>query len=708
MPRMTGENPQKRFYRFHGVLLEGEGNEGIGECPFCGKVKLHVALGGDDGRFKCMVCGVSGNPTQFLRQLHKESMKQTRSYEWIEAHRGLPVEVLKEWGVCQSIATREWIIPGYLSNGAIGYLYHYKKDSKKMRLMNIGGSGMFGKWSLNADGDYILNLKKDKLYITEGAWDGMRLGQVVDGETVDVVSVPGCNIFQDKWSKFTEDKSVTLFFDNDHPDKQGKCAAFEGLKHAVKVMTAGDEKPKDINCLVWGEKGYTEDYSSGFDVRDMLSEKMGGSEEERLAVLLGMVKPVPVEWVNTDTRGSGKAIKIFSEPCDSWKVVVNICKRALKWTKELEGALAIILASITSVPHPGEQLWIKLISPPSGGKTSLCEMVAVARKFVHSESLINGFYSGYVKKDDNKDYSLAAKLFDKTLITKDGDTLLTSESRDVTLAQARDLYDGAARKAYNNSIRRDYEGLRFTWIIAGTSSLRKLDRSELGQRCLDYVIMDEIDDELEDDMITRSAYQQVRNSKMSSNGKVETTMDSDYVKACKLVGGYVEYLRRNGEYLIKDIKEPDEVIDRCGRLAKFTAYMRARPSTTQDEGQDRELAMRLTKQLVKLAQFLTVIYNKTEIDVGVMKLVKKVAMDTSRGRTLEIVRALATAKEKGLDVQTVAQMTNQSSIKEGEYLRFLRKIKVVEAFTLPNSSTLKVRWRLTPVFERVYREVMKS
>src|SRR5690606_14950694 len=124
-----------------------------------------------------------------------------------------------------------------------------------------------------------------------------------------------------------------------------------------------------------------------------------------------------------------------------------------------------------------------------------------------------------VDDGSGEDYSLISKLGGKTLVVKDGDTLLQSPNLGQILSEARDLYDTVSRSSYRTKQGgRDYQGVRMTFILCGTSSLRKIDSSELGERFLDCVIMEGIDNDLEDEILWRVANRVERNMGVEADG----------------------------------------------------------------------------------------------------------------------------------------------------------------------------------------------
>lgn len=345
------------------------------------------------------------------------------------------------------------------------------------------------------------------------------------------------------------------------------------------------------------------------------------------------------------------------------------------------------------------------------GKSTLCEALSVNKKYIVAKSTLRGFHSGYqTDAGGEEDHSLVAKLFNKTLVTKDGDTLLQSPNVKQILSEARDVYDRTSRTSYRNKASRSYEGINMTWLLCGTSSLRELDSSELGERFLDCVIMETIDDDLEDEILLRKAHQAERALAFEADGTIETQNDPDMTLAMRLTGGYVSFLRENARDLLAEVTIPDPSLRRCIQLGKFVAYMRARPSKSQEEKAEREFATRLVSQLVRLSKCLAVVLNRKTVDEEVLRRVTKVALDTSRGRTLEIAKWLYQAGDEGLDHKPLAMYTNQEPAKELILLRFLRRIGAVETFSRKINGVLSTtpRWRLTPKLRELYKEVMED
>lgn len=746
MPKIqsTPEIPATlRAYRFHGLDYEWrEGQERTqGECPWCGRGgKFSIEV--KEGRWRCVVCGEGsekggGNIYSFLRLLWDKSMAATseEDYATLAANRALLYpETLQRWGCCKSLITGEWLVPGYTSDGRLVQLYRYLPDSGSKRMVLLAtptlGHGLFGMAHYDAG--------KAALAVAEGPWDGMALEEVSakarnTGEGLEltaqeteslagqgnVVAVPGCSTFAEAWLGLGAGKDVTLLYDNDHPKahpKTGKVselgpAGWAGMKRVAGLLAKAKEPPASLAYLAWGgDKDHDAELASGYDLRDALGAGSISERVEALGGILGRVRAVPAEWTGGSPSANGRGhTDLACAACSQWTTLVGAWRKAMKWTEGLDRALAVMLASVTSTKAVGDQLWVKIISPPSTGKSVLCEALSVAKKYVNAKSTIRGFHSGFKSdKDGEEDNSLIATLYDKTLIVKDSDSLLTAPNKDQILGEARDLYDSVSRTHYRNKMGKDYQGVRMTLILCGTAALKQLDSSELGERFLDCVIMDFIDEDLEDEILWRVVNRAERNLALESDGKATTQYDPDLALAMSLTGGYVNWLRESAQERLTAVQMEEPAKRRCVVLGKFVAYSRARPSTRQEETAEREFAARLVSQIVRLAKCLAVVLNRPTVDAEVLRRVTRVALDTSRGRTLEIMQHLASSGTDGLEVKGLAGLTSQSPDKERTLLRFLRKIGAVDVFTPTDElgRALGVqRWKLTTRMAKLYREV---
>lgn len=764
---VSGEQPTalKAFF-FHGVDLtwrEGD-TQARARCPFCGQHgKLYISI--EKGLWDCKKCSIGGNPVDFLRKLHQDSLEQTNDYEeLLESRKLLSAVTLKKWLVCRSIISGDWLVPGYGPDGKMNQLYRYVSTTDGYKL--YATPNYTGKEELRHQlfGINLYDQSKEHVFLMEGPWDAMALWEVLgrctktDSKSKEftslkcvkdvksslltvsnVIAVAGCSIFTEKWSELFKGKKVVVLYDNDHPKKNpqtGKMISppgYAGMCKVYDILTKTRNTPESIRVMNWGEKGYNLELPSGCDIRDLLTK---GSREttiqdrvKGLESVFTTVSEMPESWLSkkksdsVSTESTTGVVTSYTpvtgidaEPrytdgmkrCDGWDVLVNTWRKALKWIEGLDRALSVMLASVVSTELLGDQLWVKVISPAATGKTTLCEAISGNKRFVVAKSTIKGFHSGYqADKTGKEDNSLISQCKNKTLILKDGDTLLKSPNLDQILSEARDIYDRNSRTSYRNKSSRDYEGLSMTWILCGTGALRVLDKSELGVRFIDCVIMDKIDDDLEDEILLRVAHKAEKIMTIRPGNKIEDQYDESMLEAIRTTAGYVEYLRCNAINLVQQVIVPPEYLKMCVHLGKFTAYMRARPSTTQDETAEREFAARLVSQFVRLAKCLAVVLNKKSVDKEVVRRVRRTALDTSRGKTMHILKKIYQYQEEGVIKKALVQMLDDQENNLLRHLNFLVKIGVLNKDSSGGTidATAQTRYRISRRLYRLYRDI---
>lgn len=725
-----------RSFECHGISLQtSNSGQAIGECPFCGKEKFYVDR--STGQWECKVCAEKGNLVVFLRKiwdLSRESNDTSAYLDDLAESRGLlSSDTLTNWGTVRSVLTGIWLIPGFNSEGEIVQLYRYlkNKDGKRVLYVTPGlsykGNPAHGiHWCLTS------NIDSDEVYLAEGVWDGMALSEVVKSTSL-ILAVPGCNVFLTNWASFFIGKKVNILYDNDHSRqvtvgrgiiRQVEGGAITGIKRVVNTLMNYKKTPKSISYLSWGERGFDFALKDGYDLRDHLCQ--GKDVQQRKSLWLSLSKKIvtiPEEWV---VKESPKEININPSECKSWRdLIMSWRKSGMHWPDSGEGldyALSVMLSCILSTSTQGEPIWIKVVGPPSCGKSVLAEACAVAKKYIKSLSTIRGMYSGYrTTKDDNEDNSLIPLIRNKTLILKEGNTLVKSVNFDRVLSELRDLYDGAGRSHYNNRMGKDYEGIRFTIIICGTEAYMDIfDRSELGERFIDCIVLKELDEESEEEIGWKVALRANSEVEVSSNGTAESLMTPEMLEAKRMTGGYIEYLRGEAENLLLKIDASEESLRYCQRLATFASFMRTKQPLDKGKGHpeikaQRELSFRLISQFVRLAKCLAVVLGRDSLDESVMTRVKKVGLDTSRGTLLEICHLLYKEQDNGVDTKTLAILLTQEEVKTRHLLQFMRKIGILDL--MPTNSPMKItryargssqtrKWRLTDRILRLYELVV--
>lgn len=714
-----------RPWEFHGVELsyrEGD-KEARGDCPFCGRAgKLYVNA--ESGQWNCRVCAEGGNVFSLLRRLWDERGTGEGTVEQLAADKRLLPDSLRTWGVGTGlVATDSVYCPGFDAAGQVTQLYKWTYNPAEKRHYWNMPAGL--KHALH--GVHLFDRNKRDVYLCEGVWDAIALWECmrslrrtengiyvpVDDEedsllaTANVLAVPTATTFNEHWAELFAGCRVFLLFDSDLPDRFGRSSAAEGAKHVVSVLTLADDPPEEIQWLVWGEGGFDKTLKHGYDIRDLLTSGTEADTHVGMERLFHSLEPVPAEWVAL----AKKRGKPLVEPidCRDWKTVEDACKKGFTFTDGHEKGLLCMLACATSVDIGGAQLWMQYVGPPSCGKTSLVEGLLVARKECVSKSVLKGFHSG-MKTEDGKDHSVMAKVKGKAVITKDANSLLDAENLLVIMSEARDAYDRASVYHGRNGVIHEYVDHAWVWMIFGTSALRQLDASELGQRFIHCVIMEEIDRKVER-AVNRGridAFERLMSAQASANGDGTDGPERTFAK--RVIGGYLIYLRRNMRYLVSEVKYTKEAKAEVELLSEFVALFRARPSTRQTEDVTRELSTRVLEQLSKLAYCLAVVLNKKETDEEVMLRVRQCAFDTCRGKTVKLAKAIFRTGPRGAVPQSLSIECNIELREVKNLLMFLKAINVTEPIVEKKKigiGAAGLKWRLTKDATDLYKKLLK-
>lgn len=436
----------------------------------------------------------------------------------------------------------------------------------------------------------------------------------------------------------------------------------------------------------------------------------------QLQELLSWVVPVPEAWLTPgNKRAKGKSGNDLAPiHCESYREVMTAWRKALRWRKEMDDVLTVMLAVAMSTSQIGDQLFLQVIADAGSAKTRFCDALLVS-KTCHALEHLTGFHSGW-KDGSGEDFSLISRINHKTLITSEGDVLMSSPRFAEIMSQQRRIFDGKSGATYKNA-KEDllYSGLRTPWIMAGTPALMDTDQSRLGDRFLRICIeAPDIDEKRQ--IAQRVGFMAFDNVIMKSDGKAESQMNDRIREAYQLTGGYLDYLRSNSSELLSELTANSDIqtaVDQCSVLAEFTADCRASPNpdAKKDSHPTKEMFTRLQAQFCRLAACVPVVQNKKEIDSGVIDIVRKVALDTGRGKSLELVKCLYKVGQAGSEIKPLAIDTHSTEEKVRNLLRFMRHsdIGIVELFhpTIGNVKG-KALHRLTPRMFELYQQVYEQ
>lgn len=715
------ESDGLRPYSSHGCDLTVSGAQATGDCPFCGregKFSVEIAT----TKFRCWSCNSSGNATEFMRSIyrHASERRDAAFYDAVAADRGIDPDTAAAWGVVQA-GDGAWLVPGYGAGGELDQVYRRTRIMDKgawvWRLLPTPGIWSPGKsHALHAPADDF-DPTCAEVYICEGPWDGMALWEAAKAAGLgpcQIVAVPGCKVWQDGWTEFCRGKNIALLYDSDHPREliAGRIQrdGYDGMVRAAKRLSG---VAASVRWLQWGPDGYDPDRPSGWDVRDQLGVAP-------LDDLLTKIEDAPQEWFSSSVVVNHTHLRksVEAVPCETWADCEASWADAMQWRGELSDATAVLLAIATSTKQAGNQLFLDLVGAPGSAKTTLCRGLLVSDSCIHLENMTK-LVSGYKLPDDpDKDCSFLARANGKTWITCEFDTVLTSPEYTQLMGKIRRIFDGETTATYGNSDKdRIYSSLRTPWIRAGTHRMMDHDQSQLGDRFMRYIIGDPTGDEKRS--IVRAALRSERAALVeTANGAASSIFDPKIRRAHGLTGGYVDWLRANAEDKLACVDVPIAAEDYCIDLAELSADLRARPNEDKrrlETHDTKELPTRLARQNIRLATCLAVVFNRTIVDANVLRIVRKVALDTAFGHSRNIVEWLCSPNPKadyapyqeagGLQNQALRGWTGMSEERLSKYLGFLRKIDVLE---LREVRQMGSAWVLTNRVYDLYRRINKG
>jgi hypothetical protein len=291
--------------------------------------------------------------------------------------------------------------------------------------------------------------------------------------------------------------------------------------------------------------------------------------------------------------------------------------------------LKLALAIGLSVNVQGDPLWLYLIAPPGGGKTTILRAFADSPQTmilsrITPKTLVSGQRS-------DSDPSLLPKMNHNLVVWPEFTEILEMPvwDREELFALLRSAYDGIVHRAYGNGLTRNYDGIHFAMLAGCTPMIHASKKALMGERFMKFEMRHETDPQ-------RLILQAMKNS-----GKEDAM--------------HAEMRDIAGRFLSQRV-DPDRLpaisdthIVRIAAVAQLIGLLRAQVDREQFGDRDlryrpfSELGTRLAKQLVKLARMLALVEGKTAVDDAVYADVTRVARDTAIGFNLEVVTAIVDA-----------------------------------------------------------------
>lgn len=600
-------------FRFHGVeLIAGSSSQFMGDCPFCTKHN-HFYVNEKNGLWDCKSCGRTGNVNTFLSQLHDTFLESTTSKDYkdvSEQRKGIPADSFREFGLAHSGG--RWYIP--YPNGK-GLLNLRVWDGPGNHILNTTScpAGLFNGHALEESTRKAAKKSKQELvYVCEGEWDAIAFNALRKKvkEPGIVVAVPGADVFKKEWCHAFANRHVVFLYDNDGAGQRGQKKAADAIK----------EVAASISLIEWPSNT-----ANKYDLNDYVADNL---KTARVAWknLHKMLKPVAGNAPEALAESSKKAVPKFGPI--SFQKLVKEYKARVHIDKNMEHALAVIIATVLSSESKGDPLWLLVVGPPGSGKTLVLRNAGENSERCLFESNLSphALVSGF-QLPDGSDPSLLKKLPGKCLVIKDLTNLrsLPQTAQEEVYGTLRDIFDGRHEKAFGNNVHRHYDDCFFSIAAGVTDVIHGDNRTALGERFIRWEFVREDHDP--------TAH--VRAAISGMDKQIET---EQYLRS--LTAAFIDQRStKKPKY-----KLPKWVVDRVVYLSQIVGYLRAGVSPQRDGGlasrPRAEVATRVGKQLCKLASYLCVVFDKKNVDHHIYSLVEQCAFDTAFGWSQDLVRVL--------------------------------------------------------------------
>jgi len=673
-----------RPYVFHGADFEKTTTKEVnGFCPICKAETKRKRMGGlyvntEKGVWKCVHCEKGGNISDFQRNLYQsyKPLTEATHYEKLsELKPPCTPDALKAAGLVWDNFLDRWLIPYYDGDGRFKSVRAWKPPTGKI-------------YTTPGDKQTLWNVQaltgKDTLYLTEGEWDAIALAPLLE-RNEGVISSPGAH-FQPRWSPYFSDRKVYLLYDN---DKAGETAA----KNAAFVLQGS---ARSVHVIKWPP-----DWKTGYDVRDYVKENLELDVEPK-QILEGLRFLSVVPETGYSPLSNGKLEKPLYKPLPDKRPTYSQILKEVQETyafgdPQVYDTLAVIYGTIWSNYISGDPVWMFIVGPSGCGKTTFVATASRAHVVKFQSSLSpGGLVSGF-KPKDGSDPSLIAQILGKTLIVKDFTEVLDEpeQVRDRIIAILRGGFDGRIDRDYGNGVSRKYEGF-FSVVAAVTDKIHSIQRADLGERFLKYQMLS-----------TRRQQFAFREQILAAVRATTSQHDVDhYIR---------EMVREHFNHLPDAIPEvPTWLIDKVSPLADLVEAMRGkvvRSGALVSHPPSGGVGTRVAKQLVKLAQGISLAWGKRAIPRSVYPILRKCALDTAFGWQSEIITHLLSH-----GVQTITEVRKALGMPRSTCevrLKDLRYLGIVSEIELPpedrgsggRARQSQIAYDIVPEVRKLWKEI---
>lgn len=339
-----------------------------------------------------------------------------------------------------------------------------------------------------------------------------------------------------------------------------------------------------------------------------------------------------------------EVVSIKPQSCDSFDTLMRIYEQDMVITPCFKDCLAVCIAAHIAVALDGDLLWLYLVSPPSGGKSTICDLLGSDE--IHSTPMdsLTGIISG-----DRRGKHLVPLMQGKCVIVKDGTLLLESNPLQLAnvFSELRAIFDGSLVKHFRNGVSAEFSNVSFGMIIGITERVYSLNMASLGERFLHCRL--ETTREIEKVRNQRAVRRIFENTSRTNFEGNDMGDSRSFPKQRAYTAGFLGHLHtriRTDEVLRPKYTDTD--VNLIQALADMIACSRAQAPRSKEFGNSEllydarpEASTRVVKQLSRLALCLCYVFNTDTITQQIRVLLTKVALDTAFSRQHNIIRTVA-------------------------------------------------------------------
>jgi len=621
-----------KAYVQHGFIPESENSSQIvGTCPFCSKVK-HFYVNKKTKEWKCHSggCGLTGGYKTFLEKIVEVCQKDIDiKLAQLGKKRGVKVSTLKHFNVGFNKITKQYCFPVRFRDGKLIDVRVYFQD-KEVRSTAGCKNGLIG----------LTKEKHDTIILCEGEWDAMVMHQIIKKlklKNTIALGVPGAGTFKGEWQAYFKNKNVICIYDRDKAGDKGSLKAFNMIKsvtQALKFLRWGKEKTGfDLTNLFKRNKlNHTKTYkylmSRLHEFPECVDKKKEKETKEKAEKESGYERVEPVERTFVYDGEGLEAQEVY----DGYKKHLH-----LPDTDCIDYMYSLVLAN----REEGINVWGFITAPSGFIKTTFITSITGAQD-IHEEDnmssagLVSGFTSSPDKNnkkeiDSSIDNSLLPELNGMTLAIQDLTSLLSDreENKRKTFGIFRSCFDGKYKHRFGN-VKRIYIS-SFGMLAGVTPAGIHLFEAEgaLGERFISFEM--KLPDETKDEI----AYIMRAMTNASQESKIKEALIEIGTKTLNY-----DYLKN-----FPDIAISDKLFRKVAYLSLFISIMRGKVeydkySKLIDNKAQREIATRLSKQLVKMLRALCRFRRKRKATMDEYDILKRIAISTIPDKRHDLVSTL--------------------------------------------------------------------